>query len=291
MQGQVGMRLPRLLFGEGAEVKNFETWHAELLQKLGPVLAEGICATWQVAGGPEEWVHIVLCATRTRLMLLDLNKKKERPFISAARTLRSKMKQRDLRELQRKFWKGRFRPSVNNSDGRPGWHLDVGFRHRDVLATLKPGMLSFLNRAKDGRPEGHEEADGMQAGGSRRSRCTLCGCLRRWKRREERIPEELLGAWSWLELLDIDFAMGPGEDSFELCVTALVACSDRDSGQRPRASSRTSSYGASAKKTGGGALKEEVVTKWPLLGNVVAVEELEVIKRDVRQGIAEMQSS
>jgi len=72
LRGADCLRMPRLLFGNGAALKPYASWHAELLAKLGEHLTEGIFMVWRLAGSEQDLMHIVLCASHSKLLLVDL---------------------------------------------------------------------------------------------------------------------------------------------------------------------------------------------------------------------------
>jgi hypothetical protein len=80
LHGAAGLRVPRLLFGEGGTLRPFVPWHAELLLCLGPSWTNGICAAWRLAGDESDVNHVVLCMSNARLLLVDLNKNKYAPI-------------------------------------------------------------------------------------------------------------------------------------------------------------------------------------------------------------------
>jgi len=80
LHGAAGLRVPRLLFGEGGTLRPFVPWHAELLLCLGPSWTNGISGAWRLAGDESDVSQVVLCMSHARLLLVDLNKNTHAPI-------------------------------------------------------------------------------------------------------------------------------------------------------------------------------------------------------------------
>jgi len=271
LRGEAALRLPRLLFGDGAAVKAFLPWHAELLQCLGR-RARGICAAWRLAGSETDPVHIILCVSREQLLLVDLNRKKEK----ATRTrisIRAKaglkidhhmqsslqMMKRTASKLKRQQQQLRRKSSRRQAVGKKTTVMPLHSLYSSQWSQLslpsgrmlRPGMLtsSLLKRAR-GLPGGTWQF------------CTQC---RRgdWWRMEGESAEEVIASWSWSEVRGIEAVGGPKQgqlSSWTLCITAASGIDDG----------------------------EELVTEWPLLGEVVPAHELQVACRGVRKAMLEL---
>jgi len=69
------LRMPRLLFGPEASLRPWCAWHAELLSLLGHSSMLDLRAAWRLAGGaPSDSFHLVMLATDTGLMLVNLGR-------------------------------------------------------------------------------------------------------------------------------------------------------------------------------------------------------------------------
>lgn len=306
LQGQACLRLPRMLFGDVASVKHFETWHAQLQVHLASGCFQGvtICAAWRVAGGDEDVEHIVLCATRDDLILVDLKKQKDQ--------WRAKWRHRPwLHDSVSRG--GTPKRRTSNPGGATGADAQQPLRLSAVLRTGSRGARrTSLERGANGHRRTHESGASalrpsmnsvMKLSKVRRSRCRRCSFLiapwRRWRPAASQIPNVVLRAWSWHELEDVALvqeSIGDPEASAApwLLRVVLRPPSTRFSVASPLAVSRITtgtlpSIALSVLPALGRARSaaEPGPEEWELIGKLVSPEERRALVRDIKQAIME----
>lgn len=201
LRGKPGLRMPRLLFGESGAIVTFVRWHAEVNTLLGPEFTEGVCAVWRLSGNEDDVAHLILCATHTQLLLVDLNEGKDR---YAGGTCSLKDSKTSI-------------ITTATSSRRTGFHLHGLFRRGGDDLDLRRAARAFQRQRGNNlfgligtEFEAGSFRDSVRVFGLRgwRSLCgpfrCLCRCARRNSEASAPVgltrPSVVLGYWPWNEL-------------------------------------------------------------------------------------------
>lgn len=226
LHGSVGLRLPRMLFGEPPAIKPFTPWHAELLKVLGPVLSKDICDAWRVAGDEHdtEHGHIVLCALHKQLMLVDLNRQrqKEAPAFSR-RSSRTRRHVRDSVQYSNAARLPRLCRALQRACGCLRRDTDSRRRRRGSAVTITTPLHSLRGSQLDLVAGRALRSEMLTALVQRRSSLLPAYWRMLGRRRREADASlhvgEVIRSWSWVELRDVAYESSETENALHIKVS------------------------------------------------------------------------